>query len=62
MKSKPKISVAIATFNEEANIARCLDSVTGWVNEIIVADETSTDSTVKLVNKYPHTRVIITHH
>lgn len=62
MKSKPKISVAIATFNEESNIARCLDSVTGWVNEIIVADENSTDSTVKLVNKYPNTRVIITHH
>lgn len=42
---KIRLSVAIATYNEEANIARALKSVKDWVDEIIVVDGSSTDRT-----------------
>jgi len=59
---KNTISVAIATYNEESNISRCLDAVVDWVDEIIIADENSTDDTVTLAKKYPKTKIIATHH
>ena len=34
------LSVVLATFNEEKNIGRCLDSVRGLAEEIIVVDGT----------------------
>ncbi len=40
------LSVVIITFNEEKNIARCLDSVKDIADEIIVVDSSSTDTTV----------------
>jgi (heptosyl)LPS beta-1,4-glucosyltransferase len=40
-----KLSVVLATRNEEANIGRCLDSVRGIADEIIVVDEHSKDKT-----------------
>lgn len=40
-----KLSVVLATRNEEENIKRCLDSVTDIASEIIVFDESSTDNT-----------------
>lgn len=45
------ISVAIATFNEEKNIADCLESVK-WADEIIVVDEKSSDKTVQIAKKF----------
>jgi glycosyltransferase involved in cell wall biosynthesis len=39
-----KISAVIITFNEEANIARAIESVS-WVDEILVIDSHSTDKT-----------------
>lgn len=39
------LSVSIITFNEEKNIARCLDSVKDIANEIVVIDSNSTDNT-----------------
>jgi len=42
----------IITKCEEVNIEGCLDSVYGWVDEIIVVDDESTDRTVKLARKY----------
>ncbi len=46
MKNKTQtISVVLATFNEESNIVDCLKSVKGWVDEIIIVDEQSTDKT-----------------
>lgn len=47
-----KISVAIATYNEEENIADCLDSVKDWVSEIVIVDGYSSDRTVEIAERY----------
>lgn len=39
------ISVVIITFNEARNIGRCLDSLAGIADEIVVVDSFSTDDT-----------------
>lgn len=46
------LSVSIITFNEEKNIARCLDSVKEIANEIIVVDSHSTDHTENICKEY----------
>lgn len=52
MKNKRQtISIVLATFNEEANIKACLDSVKGWVDEMIIVDEQSTDKTKEIAEK-----------
>lgn len=43
----PSISVVVITLDEEANIARCLESVR-WADEIVVVDSGSTDRTVEI--------------
>jgi glycosyltransferase involved in cell wall biosynthesis len=47
-----KLTVAIITFNEEANIARCLDSVKEVADEILVVDSFSTDKTEEICHQY----------
>ena len=47
-----KISLALATYNEEKNISRCLESVQGLVDEIILVDGTSNDKTVEIARQY----------
>ncbi len=47
-----KLSVVLATRNEEANIARCLDSIKTIADEIIIFDEHSTDETRTIARKY----------
>ncbi|HBB76470.1 MAG: hypothetical protein A2186_00680 [Candidatus Levybacteria bacterium RIFOXYA1_FULL_41_10] len=42
-----KLSVALATHNEEENIVRCLSSVRDIADEIIVVDGSSTDGTAE---------------
>lgn len=56
---KTNLSVALATFNEEGNIKRCLDSVKGIANEIVIVDGYSTDNTVHIANEFG-AKVIIT--
>lgn len=52
MKSKKtKISVAIATYNEENNIVDCIDAVKNIADEIVIVDGTSADKTVELAKK-----------
>jgi glycosyltransferase involved in cell wall biosynthesis len=41
----PEISAVIITFNEEKNIQRCLESLKGIVDEIVVLDSFSKDRT-----------------
>lgn len=50
MKNK-KLSVVLATRNEEGNIARCLDSIKDIADEIIVVDEYSTDKTREIAKR-----------
>jgi glycosyltransferase involved in cell wall biosynthesis len=40
-----KLSVVIITLNEERNIGRCLESVKGIADEVVVVDSFSTDAT-----------------
>ena len=40
-----KLSAVIITFNEERNIGRCLESLRGVVDDIVVVDSFSTDQT-----------------
>jgi glycosyltransferase involved in cell wall biosynthesis len=47
-----KLSVAIITLNEERNIGRCLDSVHGLADEIVVIDSFSTDKTEEICNSF----------
>lgn len=54
-----KLSVVLATYNEERNIGRCLESVRGIADEIVVVDGSSIDETVKIAKDY-NAKVIIT--
>jgi len=47
------ISVLVMTFNEEANIALCLQTVAGWASEIFVVDSFSTDRTEEIARRFP---------
>lgn len=49
---KPPITVVILTFNEEQNIAQCLESIKGWATDIFLVDSGSTDCTVKIAQLY----------
>ena len=49
---KIKLSVVIITFNEEVNLARCLNSVQGIADEIIVVDSFSTDKTQQIAEEF----------
>jgi glycosyltransferase involved in cell wall biosynthesis len=52
MKSKPTLSVAIITYNEENRIQACLDSVHDLADEIIVLDSFSKDATESICRRY----------
>ena len=45
------LSVVIITFNEEANLARTLDSV-AWADEIVIVDSGSTDRTRDIAESF----------
>lgn len=52
MQKRPqKITAIITTFNEEENIAKCLNSIK-WADEILVIDSYSTDHTVAICEKF----------
>ena len=50
--NKPTISVIIPARNEAANIARVLEGVRGYADELIVIDGNSRDETVAIAEKY----------
>lgn len=60
MKNKHTISVAIATYNEEKNIIKCLEAIATWVDEIVIADGASQDKTIELASKYKNVKIIKT--
>ena len=49
---KARLSVCIATHNEEKNIVSCLKSVYDLANEIVLVDGESTDETVSIAKKF----------
>ena len=46
------VSATVITHNEAANIERCLNSLIGVADEIIVVDSLSTDATVDICRRY----------
>jgi glycosyltransferase involved in cell wall biosynthesis len=44
-----KISAVVLTHNNEDTISKCLDSLDGVVDEVIIIDDNSTDSTLKIL-------------
>ena len=46
------ISATIITLNEEKNIERCLNSLHGIADEIIIVDSGSTDNTIAICERY----------
>ena len=49
--TRASLSVAIITYNEEANLARTLASVT-WADEIVIVDSGSTDATAEIAASF----------
>lgn len=47
-----KLSVVLATHNEEDNLDRCLGAVKEIADEIVVVDGSSSDKTVEIAKKY----------
>ncbi|OGM18334.1 hypothetical protein A2686_03200 [Candidatus Woesebacteria bacterium RIFCSPHIGHO2_01_FULL_38_10] len=47
-----EISVTLVTLNEEENLARCLDSIKKFANEIVIVDSGSIDKTVEIAKKF----------
>ena len=43
-----QLSTVIITFNEETNIERCINSVIGVSDEVLVVDSFSTDATKEI--------------
>ena len=47
-----QLSVALATYYEEENLEKCLNSVKDLANEIVIVDGGSKDRTVEIAKKY----------
>jgi glycosyltransferase involved in cell wall biosynthesis len=50
------LSAVIITLNEERNIRRCLDSLVGVADEVVVLDSFSTDATERICREYDFVR------
>lgn len=46
------LSIVLATFNEEKNLADCLESVKNLADEIIIVDGGSSDKTIEIAKKF----------
>jgi len=56
-----KLSVVLATRNEEANIGECLEAVKGLADDIVVVDEGSEDRTREIAEGYGARVFKVTH-
>jgi len=52
---RPAVSAIVTTFNEEGNIAACIESLL-WCDEILVVDSFSTDRTPEICRGYDKVR------
>ncbi len=55
-----KLSVVLATFNEEKNLSDCLSSIKDFADEIIVVDGSSVDKTVEIAKRFGAKTVVTT--
>src|SRR3954452_22081624 len=53
--ARPAVSAIVTTFNEEQNIAGCIESLL-WCDEIFVVDSFSTDRTPEIVRGFDKVR------
>jgi glycosyltransferase involved in cell wall biosynthesis len=47
-RTRTRLSVVLITLNEEANLPRCLESVKGLADEVVVVDSGSSDATAAI--------------
>ena len=47
-----RLSVVLAVFNEEDVLGKCLESVKGLADEIVIVDGGSTDKTVEIAKSF----------
>ena len=57
--SMNKLSVVLATYNEEENLRDCLESIKEMADEIVIVDGSSQDKTVDIAKKYG-AKIIVT--
>ncbi|MEI6155187.1 MAG: glycosyltransferase, partial [Deltaproteobacteria bacterium] len=50
--SQLSLSVYMITFNNARTIEKALQSVAGWVNDVVVVDSHSTDGTAEIARKH----------
>lgn len=54
----PTLTATIITYNEERQIARCIESVHDWCDEVLVLDSHSTDRTKEIAEQYPRVKFL----
>lgn len=57
MEKMTTLSVVLAVYNEESNLADCLDTIVSIANEIVIVDGQSTDRTAEIASRY-HAKII----
>lgn len=50
--NKPTLGILMIVKNEAKKLATCLDSVQGWVDEIVILDSGSSDNTEEIAKRY----------
>lgn len=53
-----KVCVIIPTYNNAATLAKVIEDVAGYIGQIIVINDGSTDNTVEIVNRFPSVQFI----
>src|SRR5262249_47473407 len=54
---RPALTVIVTTFNEEANLRECLESL-DFADEILLVDSFSTDDTVAIARSFPKVKLV----
>lgn len=49
---RPTLAVAMIVKNEEKHLRACLETVSGWVDEIVILDSGSTDATESIAREF----------
>ena len=50
--SQPRIAAVLIVKNEGENLRACLQSVAGWVDEIVILDSGSSDNTAEIAAEF----------